>query len=200
MSVKGTSAVTDKTAIAGSSENPTTVSTAPSENPDYPDAAKRLTGQNGQLSGRYGVDRFATAPESYLYPDLACLPPKDTPIGEPYTKCGKINGIIVKFEKTKDGKEVLTEESKIALKKLTDFLKESVHLKHIEIVGYVASIGDSSKEFEVSDNRAQIVKNFMVNQCGINERRLDAYGSGASDRIEGFPEWDNRIEFKIGNN
>lgn len=82
------------------------------------------------------------------------------------------------------GEATLLPTSTFELDRLTAYLAEQPELK-IEIIGHTDNIGSSEDNVQLSEARAEAVKNYLVNR-GIAEERLQTLGQG--DR---FPIADN---------
>ena len=87
-----------------------------------------------------------------------------------------------------------------ALRQVVDILKENKELGLI-ITGYTDNVGDEEKNRDLSERRANEVKNFLVN-LGIAENRLEATGKGEENPIadNSTPEGrkrNRRVELEI---
>jgi outer membrane protein OmpA-like peptidoglycan-associated protein/tetratricopeptide (TPR) repeat protein len=81
----------------------------------------------------------------------------------------------------------LTPESKVVLDQLMDFLTENSTIS-IEIQGYTDNIGNDAANLKLSDNRAQSVYDYLIEQ-GIDKTRLTYKGFGKT-----HPVADNETE------
>lgn len=166
--------------------------------PDLSGAARQLNRLSGVAKQSGGANRFVDDPKGLVLEgfEIKCQP-QNVVIGAPYIACGEVDGVSVNFE-TKDGKEALTAESKVELKKLVKFLnKDHPELKLIRIEGHVADSSDLQKYIKLSVDRAKMVKDFLVKD-GIDKNRLKAEGYGPMEPIDEDHPWkNNRIEFKI---
>jgi len=81
----------------------------------------------------------------------------------------------------------LTPESKVVLDQLLDFLNEN-HTISIQIQGHTDNIGNDAGNLKLSENRAQSVYTYLIEQ-GISETRLTFKGYGKS-----MPVADNETE------
>ena len=81
----------------------------------------------------------------------------------------------------------LTQESKVVLDQLMDFLNENRTIS-IQIQGHTDNIGNDASNLKLSESRAQSVYNYLIEQ-GISESRLTYKGFGKS-----LPVADNENE------
>jgi outer membrane protein OmpA-like peptidoglycan-associated protein/tetratricopeptide (TPR) repeat protein len=72
----------------------------------------------------------------------------------------------------------LTAESKVVLDQLLDFLNENRSIS-IQVQGHTDNIGNDAGNLKLSENRAQSVYNYLIEQ-GISETRLTYKGFGKS--------------------
>lgn len=165
--------------------------------PDLSGAARQLNRLGGTAKQSGGANRFANDPKRLVLEgfEIKCRP-QNVVIGAPYIACGEVDGVSVNFE-TKNGKEVLTAESKVELKKLVKFLNKDHPELKLRIEGHVADSSDLQKDIKSSVDRAKMVKDFLVKD-GIDKNRLKAEGYGPMEPIDEDHTWkNNRIEFKI---
>ena len=99
-------------------------------------------------------------------------------VGEAYT----LNDILFATNSS-----ILTERSKFIIKGFARFLSENPTIT-ILIEGHTDNVGDSAKNLKLSDERAQVVKNYLIS-LGIDQKRLKAKGYG-----ETKPKVDNDTE------
>ncbi len=92
---------------------------------------------------------------------------KQLEIGQAYT----LNDILFATNSSE-----LTDRSMFILKGFSKFLKENGTVK-IVIEGHTDNVGDASRNLKLSDDRAQTVKNYLV-QMGIDGKRMKAIGFG----------------------
>ena len=102
----------------------------------------------------------------------------------------------VNFE---SGKATITPDSYISLKKVVDIM-ETFTDATFEIVGHTDNQGNKAKNKQLSADRAEAVKNFLV-ENGISESRLTTSGMGdskpvASNKTPEGRAQNRRIEFK----
>lgn len=90
-------------------------------------------------------------------------------VGESYT----LNDILFATNSS-----VLTERSKFIIKGFGRFLAENPTIT-ILIEGHTDNVGDDAKNLKLSDDRAQVVKNYLIS-LGIDQKRLKAKGYGAT--------------------
>ncbi|MCX6267257.1 MAG: OmpA family protein [Bacteroidetes bacterium] len=88
-------------------------------------------------------------------------------------KSYRINDIYFPFNSF-----ILTLESKIVLDQLLDFLNENQSIS-IQVQGYTDNIGNDAGNIKLSENRAQSVYNYLIEQ-GISATRLTYKGFGKS--------------------
>jgi outer membrane protein OmpA-like peptidoglycan-associated protein len=72
----------------------------------------------------------------------------------------------------------LTERTKSIIKEFSKFLNENPTIQ-ISIQGHTDNQGDETKNVTLSQNRANAVKEYLI-QLGINQERLEAIGFGSS--------------------
>ena len=122
-------------------------------------------------------------------------------VGSPDTrnkllKEGKLvtNGILFAVNSDK-----IKPESYGILKEIAGIMKESGDIK-VMIVGHTDSDGDETKNLELSQRRAQSVKNALVSDFGIDAESMETSGKGESEAL--VPNSDNlnkaqnrRVEF-----
>lgn len=93
----------------------------------------------------------------------------------------------------------LTKNSKIVLEKIANILKDSEF--NIEVEGHTDSKGRASLNDRISQDRANSVMNFLINQ-GIDKTRIKASGYGsrfpiAAEDEQGLSIENRRVEIKI---
>ncbi|MDP1621724.1 MAG: OmpA family protein [Bacteroidales bacterium] len=103
-------------------------------------------------------------------------------------KSYRINDIYFPFNSFE-----LTPESKVVLDQLLDFLTEN-HSISIQVQGHTDNIGNDAGNLILSENRAQSVYNYLIEQ-GISETRLTFIGYGKS-----MPVADNSTDEGRANN
>ncbi len=86
-------------------------------------------------------------------------------------KSYRINDIYFDFNSF-----TLTNESKMVLDQLIDFLNENASI-HIEIQGHTDNIGNDADNLKLSENRAESVYNYLIAN-GISGKRLTYHGFG----------------------
>lgn len=103
---------------------------------------------------------------------------KELKVGEAYT----INDILYATNSS-----TLTEKSKFILKGFARFLKENSSIE-VSIQGHTDDVGDDAKNLQLSEDRANGVKSYLISQ-GVSADRLNAKGYG-----ETMPKLDNTSE------
>lgn len=99
-------------------------------------------------------------------------------------------------------KFVLKGESKTELKKLLAFLKDNKDIK-IEVAGHTDNVGSSSYNLKLSENRAQAVSKYLI-ENGVDQNRITYKGYGdtkpiaSNDSKEGRAK-NRRTEFTVLN-
>jgi outer membrane protein OmpA-like peptidoglycan-associated protein len=73
-------------------------------------------------------------------------------------------------------------ESFGTLKSIADVLKENEPVK-VKIIGHTDSDGDDAKNLELSQRRAQSVKNELVSKFGIDASRIETEGAGETTPV-----------------
>lgn len=111
----------------------------------------------------------------------------------PLQKIESGNSIVLKNIFFDTDKYNLKDESKVELNKLVEFLKLNNTLK-VEIGGHTDNVGLASHNINLSNNRAQAVLRYLVEE-GIEAGRLSAKGYGSSQPID-----DNATEQGRANN
>ncbi len=126
----------------------------------------------------------------------------DTPVKKdvPLTPIQVGESIVLKNIFFETGSYQLKESSKIELNKLVEFLQKNVNLS-IEIGGHTDTVGNPSANQELSNKRAEAVKNFLTNNQ-VAASRLQAKGYGqnkpiASNDSEKGRAKNRRTEFTI---
>ncbi|MFY4789921.1 OmpA family protein [Aliarcobacter butzleri] len=113
-----------------------------------------------------------------------------------------INNILkdrkISFERKSS---IPTEQSQNAIKEIAKILNENPNFK-VEVAGHTDSRGEAALNKQISQDRANSVKNILVNS-GVNETRIKAIGYGeefpiAKDDENGLSEINRRVEFIIG--
>ncbi|MFW2585883.1 OmpA family protein [Aliarcobacter butzleri] len=113
-----------------------------------------------------------------------------------------INNILkdrkISFERKSS---ILTEQSQNTIKEIAKILNENPNFK-VEVAGHTDSRGEATLNKQISQDRANSVKNILVNS-GVNETRIKAIGYGeefpiAKDDENGLSEINRRVEFIIG--
>lgn len=126
--------------------------------------------------------------EQMKKPDVAIrgndLAIKELKVGEAYT----INDILYATNSAD-----LNSKSKFILKGFARFLMENPTIS-VAIQGHTDDVGDDQKNLELSENRAQVVKNYLVS-LGVNKSRLSAKGYG-----ETMPKVENSNEVNRAKN
>jgi outer membrane protein OmpA-like peptidoglycan-associated protein len=98
------------------------------------------------------------------------------------------------------GSSELPEESKPNLRAVIDYMKANPRSK-IELDGYTDTLGDFAKDEELSLDRVNTVKSYLVHH-GIRSRRIKTNALGATkpistDNGEEFRKLNRRVEFVI---
>lgn len=91
----------------------------------------------------------------------------------------------------------LSDDAKLALHDLAKVMKQNPDLR-LSIKGHTSSEGDSARNQQLSEQRAQAAVSFLVDKEGIDAARLAAVGMGSSEPVDtGNPEANRRTEFEI---
>ncbi|MGD1843280.1 MAG: OmpA family protein [Thermonemataceae bacterium] len=120
----------------------------------------------------------------------------------------KIKTSSIKFKKWEfaslefePGKANILPEMESDLNKVALFLADHPTAK-IRIAGHTDSDGDEAENLELSQARADAIKNYIINKAGFEEERIEAIGYGSSNPI--VPEvtsedkrMNRRVEFEI---
>ena len=113
-----------------------------------------------------------------------------------------INNILkdrkISFERKSS---IPTEQLQNTIKEIAKILNENPNFK-VEVAGHTDSRGEAALNKQISQDRANSVKNILVNS-GVNETRIKAIGYGeefpiAKDDENGLSEINRRVEFIIG--
>ncbi len=119
----------------------------------------------------HAFDSKVIAKEEFEKEDVAIrgknLNVKELKVGEAYT----INDILYATSSS-----TMNNKSKFILKGFARFLNENPTIK-VAIQGHTDDVGDDMKNMELSDDRAQSVKNYLVS-LGVDKSRLTAKGYG----------------------
>jgi len=92
--------------------------------------------------------------------------------------CTKIVNLYVNFE---NNSYIVDEISKLKIKKFADFLKARLNFT-AQIIGHTNNIGRESDNQILSENRANAVKNLII-EYGVAQHRVSALGKGESNPI-----------------
>ncbi|MEM9982718.1 MAG: OmpA family protein, partial [Bacteroidota bacterium] len=120
----------------------------------------------------------------------------------------KIQTSSIKFKKWEfaslefeRGKANILPEMESDLNKVALFLADHPTAK-IRIAGHTDSDGNEVENLELSQARADAIKNYIINKAGFEEERIEAIGYGSSNPI--VPEvtaedkrMNRRVEFEI---
>ena len=91
----------------------------------------------------------------------------------------------------------LSDDAKLALHDLAKVLKQNPDLK-LRIEGHTSSEGDSVRNQQLSEQRAQAAVSFLVDTEGIDVSRLTAVGMGSTMPVDPEnPEANRRTQFEI---
>ncbi len=134
-----------------------------------PDTIKRVNNYvHPMLNGR-----------SYLYIDEIIVETKfkQYPIAEPFT----IDNIYFEFDKS-----ALTPNSFKELQTLASYLKQHT-ATNLEVYGFTDDVGDNDYNVKLSQERANAVKSFLINQ-GVVEEQINAIGKGEFNPLEDSEE------------
>ena len=108
----------------------------------------------------------------------------------------RMNNVFFDFDKS-----ILKEESYPELNRVAEFMAKNPNVK-ILVSGHTDSIGTDSYNYKLSENRADAVMKYLV-QNGVGNGRLEAKGFGKSKPIvsnddeQDGRELNRRVEFKI---
>ena len=136
-------------------------------------------------------ENFALKNQTATAPLLIDIPLKPLVAGEKVV----LNNVFFEVDKFE-----LKEESKVELNKLVTFLKNNPTLV-IELGGHTDNTGIKQKNFELSNNRAKSVWQFLISN-GIEATRLTYKGYGdtqpvADNKTEAGRKLNRRTEFKV---
>ena len=82
----------------------------------------------------------------------------------------------------KQGKSTITTDQYAPISLIANYMKNHKDAK-VEIRGYASPEGNPELNQRLSQNRANAVKNALVNKYGISADRLSAVGMGATDKL-----------------
>ncbi|SMC75403.1 OmpA family protein [Moheibacter sediminis] len=94
-------------------------------------------------------------------------------------KDGKYSTNAILFN---SGSSKLKSESDSSIKKIADILKENPDLR-LKIIGHTDADGDQNANLRLSKERAESVKNELINIYGINSSKLQTDGKGESEPV-----------------
>jgi outer membrane protein OmpA-like peptidoglycan-associated protein len=140
---------------------------------------------------------------------------KPKPQTTPAPTTNKAQEEAIKIEKIKQvleptfiyfvkGTNELLPQSKQTLDEWVNYLKELPN-KSIAINGYTDNLGDAKMNLTLSEERAKVVKNYLINQ-GIATNRLTTNGFGGENAIYKTPKneeerrLNRRVEIRLKNN
>src|SRR5690606_53268 len=92
---------------------------------------------------------------------------------------GKLTTYGITFDVNK---AVVKSESFGTLKSIADVLKENETVK-VKIIGHTDSDGDDAKNLELSNLRAESVKNELIKNFGIDASRMETEGAGETKPV-----------------
>jgi outer membrane protein OmpA-like peptidoglycan-associated protein len=101
------------------------------------------------------------------------------------------------------GSDQLLTPSYEELARVLETLKEQPELR-IRIKGHTDGLGDPAKNLELSNQRVEVIRNYLINN-GIRKRRIEGKGMGgeepiASNATEATRRLNRRVEFEIIDN
>ncbi|MFT6675205.1 MAG: outer membrane protein OmpA-like peptidoglycan-associated protein [Sulfitobacter sp.] len=114
-----------------------------------------------------------------------------------YSEVAKSDQVNIKIKFDFDS-ATLRDDQKTKLSTMCQVMK-TVDVKLFQIVGHTDSSGSASYNKNLSLLRAQEVKRHLVNDCGIDENRLEAVGLGESapfDAENSRSDDNRRVEFQ----
>lgn len=94
-------------------------------------------------------------------------------------KDGKYSTNAILFN---SGSSKLKPESNSSIKEIADILKENPDLK-LKIIGHTDADGDQNANLKLSKDRAESVKNELINIYGISSSKLETDGKGESEPV-----------------
>ncbi len=150
-------------------------------------AASKGCGGDSEEARPAAQSPTTTAPAA---PDTAAAAEVVNQINTRITQAGGIQFVV--------GKTDLTQESRTVLNSVAALLKQNAAVK-AEVRGFTDSQGDEQKNIQLSQQRAQVVVDYLVQQ-GIASDRLTAKGLGeatpvaTNDTEEGRAK-NRRVEF-----
>lgn len=137
-----------------------------------------------------GLPTFGTAPAAPANPAMqstATAPAAPPKRPQPHVvqtdahPAATLNTIQFQF-----GSAVLTPASMETIKNLGNALNHALKDQgHFVIEGHTDAYGRPASNQELSQQRAQAVKDYLVNEMGIAEGRLQAVGKGSSEPVPG---------------
>jgi OOP family OmpA-OmpF porin len=106
----------------------------------------------------------------------------DTPKGEIVDKhgCPITLTLHINFDNNKSD---IKPEFAADLKKAADFIAENKNVPYILISGYTDSVGTTAYNLNLSQRRADAVRQYLIDHFGIEPKRLVARGGGESDPV-----------------
>ncbi|MCA9654326.1 MAG: OmpA family protein [Myxococcales bacterium] len=93
----------------------------------------------------------------------------------------------------------ILEVSHSLLDEVAKVIKENPQIKKIEVEGHASAEGSDSHNMKLSDKRAKAVMKYLVDQGGIDKKKLTAKGYGETRPLvqPGEDEKNRRVEFTI---
>ena len=126
----------------------------------------------GTLTGGLAFADYAN-PNSTYAPDQG-RPTQTTPAPEASAKPGTKPTLLVEFQ---SGQSAIPDSFKSNLASFADYLKKH-DTSRAEIAGYADATGSQTNNPALAQQRADAVKNYLVNQFGIVADRIQAKGYG----------------------
>lgn len=134
-------------------------------------------------------------------PPTPPTPPTPPPPTPPEVKKPEVKQIVLEGLNFKPNKAELIEGTYYSLENAAKIMKDYPDIK-VMIAGHAANIGQPGFEMQLSQDRANTIKDFMVTRYGIEPTRIETRGYGstmpiADNSTEAGKKQNRRIEFIV---
>lgn len=131
----------------------------------------------GELEGANGTIKEGNAKIADLVSELNALRNKKPETIKETTGTPTLN--IIRNIDYKIGSSVVTPEQMRNIEMIASYLKEHAKAK-VMVVGYASQDGNINRNLNLASERAETIKNILVEQYGIAPERINAQGNGIS--------------------
>jgi outer membrane protein OmpA-like peptidoglycan-associated protein len=143
-------------------------------------------GNRVPVYGRLSEQEFVASARS-TSPPPAKFPPPPPPPALPHSTTKIIEKMTLRVNFNVD-QAIIRSGDKAALDKVVGFVKKYPNAK-IELDGYTDNSGTEAHNQRLSEKRAQAVKQYLVEEAGVNPSRISTFGRGELNPIA-----DNKTE------